>query len=102
MTNTNTSKKITKFQDLNEDETYTVVGFRPIESKFGKSYILSVMKNGEKIELFSTKTINDYFKTKKLEEHPTKFDFTVRRIMNGKFVDKLYAEIDGNGFIELV
>src|SRR5437870_3678340 len=120
MTNTNTSNQITKFQDLKVDETYHVTSFKPVDSKFGKTYILTIMKNGEdlkvdetyhvtsfkpvdrkfgktyiltimkngeELDIFSTKSINEFFKLTKLEEHPTKFDFPVRRITKGNYID---------------
>ena len=92
------TNQITKFQDLEVDETYRVISFKPIESKFGKSYILTVTKTGEdeKFTVFSTKPINEYIEINKLEKNPTKFDFTV-----GRYAGKLCVEIDG-GFIKLI
>lgn len=104
MTN-NTSTKIIKFQELYINEIYHVQNFKPIESKFGKSYILKVIKSGDDkiIEVFSTKSINEYMKVNKIEKHPKKFDFIVRIITEGNLSGKLYAEIVGfnNGFIDL-
>ena len=35
----NYSEDIIKFQDLETDKTYTVKGFKAIDSKYGKSFI---------------------------------------------------------------
>ena len=109
MTNTSVyqNNQITKFQDLDIDETYSVVEFRPIKGKFGPSNILKVIKNGEDegIEIFSVKSINEYFA---INQVPRKFEFTVRRFTTGKYIGKRYAEIDGinyaakAGFIKLM
>lgn len=107
-TNTNTNNQILKFQDLEVDETYTIRSFKPINGQYGKSYILSVIKNGEDriLNVFSANTINKYFEVNEIEKHPKKFDFTVRKINKGKYAGKNFAEIDGfnnanAGFIEM-
>ena len=91
--------EITKFQDLKVDTTFTVTHFKPIVSKFGKSYILTVIANneGREIDIFSTNSINIYFQKHEIEKQPegTRSDFTVRRIKKGKFVRNKYAVIDG-------
>ena len=108
MTNIN---KIVKFQDLEVDKTYTVLRVKPIESKDGRrSHIMEVSKNGETIKVWASNSINDYLLFKNREKDSTKFNFTVRRITDGKlnFVGKLYAKIEtinnveDDGFIELV
>ena len=107
MTNINTSNQIVKFQDLDVNKTYTVLRVKPIKGKYGISHIMEVLKSGENIKVWSTKSINDHLLFKNKEKDSTKFNFTVRRIMNGELEGKLYAEIEtinnaeDDGFIEL-
>ena len=100
---------VTKFQDLEADRTYTVKGFKAIDSKFGKSFILKVLEDRKDdcIKIWSSPKINEYIKHEKLEKKPKKFTFTTKRTTSGKYCGMLYAEIHGyndsvdSGFIEL-
>src|SRR5437870_13607697 len=102
-------KEPLKFQELEVGATYHVKCFKPIETNFGKAYILIVTQNDkdEEFEIYCGKSICVYIKTNKLEKNPKKFDFIPRKIKKGKYAGTLYAEIDGfnigkrAGFIEL-
>ena len=93
-----------KFQDLKIDVKYTVVSYKPVNTKFGKSYILEIVEDGtnNRIKIWSSNKINEYIKTENKSE---KFGFMVRLIERGKFEGKKYAEIEGfnddDGFIDL-
>jgi hypothetical protein len=106
MTGNSTSQQVMKFQTLQEDKTYTVVSIKPINGKYGKTYILSLKQSDDDsiFMVYSTKSIVTYINKNSLETNPEKFDFTVRKITSGKYEGQLYAEIDGHnngGFIEL-
>lgn len=51
-----------KVSDLVVDNKYQVLGIKPIDTKFGKSYILNIKdkQNSEKFEMFSTWAIKKY------------------------------------------
>ena len=93
-----------KLQDLKVDVKYTVVSYKPVNTKFGKSYILEIVEDGtnNRIKIWSSNKINEYIKTENKSE---KFAFRVRLIERGKFEGKKYAEIEGfdddDGFIDL-
>lgn len=68
---------IRKFQDLEIDNTYSVLGFSDSKkSKYGKSYIL-IIKNiadNSEFKIWSTKFLAKYISTEKPTEE---FQFTV-------------------------
>ena len=83
--------QLLKLTDLQIDHSYYVVGYRPINTKFGDTYIIKCTHLGyeEQIEfeMFATKLISSYIST----YSPTdKFLFTVRK--NPKYT---YAQISG-------
>ena len=96
-----------KFQELTKNETYTVIGVKTIESKFGKSFILKVEQNSDNniIHVWSSNKINEYIKKNKIPKTGMKFVFRVKQLEKGKYKDMLYADIDGedndDGFINL-
>ena len=98
-----TENTITKFQELDVGVSYTVVGFKPVKSKFGDAYILEVRHGGtgNNLKTWASNGITEYLND---GNNCKIFDFTVRQIRNGKFTGKNYAEIksnDGDGFIKL-
>ena len=101
-----------KFQELTKNETYTVIGVKTTESKFGKSFILKVEQNSDNsiIHVWSSNKINEYIKKNKITKTGKTFVFTVKQLEKGKYKDMLYADIDGedsdgedndDGFINL-
>ena len=78
-----------KLADLQIDHSYYVVGYKPINTKFGDTYIITCLETGvdEEFEMFATKLITSY-----INEYSPKdrFSFTVRR--NPKYT---YAQIPG-------
>ena len=92
-----------KFQDLEVDVTYTVVGYKHVNGKFGDSYLLQVVKDSidDIIQAWSSKTITDYIKQ---EKNAKQFVFVVRLIRgSGKLAGQKYADIIGfdGGFTKL-
>ena len=81
------TENIIKFQNLEENESYTVTSFKEIKSNFGISYILKVLKNGEDsvICVWSSKSTTKYIQNNKGLKTRPNFQFTVKRIKNGKY-----------------
>ena len=79
-----------KLGDLEIDHSYYVVGYRPINTKYGDTYIITCTHVGNdepEFEMYATKLISSYIST----HSPTdKFLFTVRK--NSKYT---YAQISG-------
>ena len=79
-----------KLADLDINQSYYVVGYKPIKTKYGNTYILQCTHadiDQPEFEMFATKLIASYIST----YSPTdKFLFTVRK--NSKYT---YAEISG-------
>ena len=83
--------KLLKLDDLEIDQSYFVVAYRPINSKYGDTYIIKCTLTGfeeqQEFEMFATKLIASYISTYSPKE---KFIFKVRK--NSKYT---YAEISG-------
>ena len=81
--------QLRKLADLEIDESYYVLGYKPINTKFGDTYIIICSLSGydNKFEMFASKLIASYISTNSPKD---KFLFTVRR--NAKCT---YAEISG-------
>ena len=83
--------QLLKLADLQTDHSYSVVGYRPVNTKYGDTYIIKCTEYGyedkSEFEMFATKLIASYIST----YSPTDiFRFTVRK--NSKYT---YAEISG-------
>ena len=83
--------QLLKLADLQINHSYWVVGYKPINTKYGDSYIIQCLHPGDdeqlEFEMFATKLITSYIS----KYSPTdKFLFTVRK--NSKYT---YAEISG-------
>ena len=80
-----------KLTELEINQSYYVVGYKPIKTKYGNTYILQCIPVGEddqiEFEMFATKLIASYIST---YSPAAKFLFTVRK--NSKCT---YAEISG-------
>ena len=80
-----------KLADLEINQSYYVVGYKPIKTKYGNTYILQCTPVGEddqlEFEMFATKLIASYISTYSPSD---RFKFTVRK--NSKCT---YAEISG-------
>ena len=83
--------QLRKLADLNIDESYYVLGYKSVSTKFGDTYIikcrLATYDEAIDFEMFATKLIASYISTYSPKE---KFEFTVRQ--NAKYT---YAEISG-------
>src|SRR5579863_4600797 len=77
--------KTKKFQDLNVSDTFKVNGFKPIITKFGKTYILLVkhIVSDMYMEIFAPKMITDYIDSGKI--HQGGFTFQVKSDRNSKY-----------------
>ena len=78
--------QLRKLADLQIDHSYYVLGYRPINTKFGNTYILICREvdNEFEFEMFANKLITSYIST----NSPTdKFLFTVRRSSRYTYVE---------------
>ena len=89
--------KISKFQELNELERYIVIELLSLETQFGRSYIMKLVRSSDNTEIlaYSSSNINKYVKDKNVKKYHEKFSFTVSRIEKGPYIGKLYADIHG-------
>ena len=93
--------QLRKLVDLKIDHSYYVVGYKPINTKFGDTYIIKCrLVNDDQVdefEMFASKLIASYIATYTPKD---KFLFTVKQ--NSRYT---YAEISGynpsNSFILL-
>ena len=81
--------QLRKLADLEIDQSYHVLGYRPINTKFGDTYIIKCRLAVDDFEMFATKLIASYISTYLPKE---KFFFTVRRNATKGYT---YTEIDG-------
>jgi len=83
--------QLRKLADLKIDHSYYVLGYKPINTKFGDTYIIKcrliTYDLTDDFEMFATKLIASYISTYSPQD---KFMFTVRQ--NTKYT---YAEING-------
>jgi hypothetical protein len=81
--------QLLKLADLTIDHTYYVLGYKPINTKFGDTYIIRCthLLNDDEFEMFATKLIASYISEYSPKD---KFSFTVRK--NSKYT---YAQISG-------
>lgn len=88
--------QLLKLADLQIDQSYWVVGYKPINTKYGDTYIIQCVHLGSEkevdFEMFATKLIASYISKYSLDNSLPidKFLFTVRK--NSKYT---YAEISG-------
>src|SRR5437870_4921417 len=87
--------QLRKLADLQIDESYYVLGYKPINSKYGDTYILICRLYSNEIQLdfqmFATELIVSYISIYSPED---KFFFTVRKNIYAEIDDYIYAEID--------
>ena len=79
-----------KLADLEIDHSYYVVGYKPIKTKYGNTYILQCTHadiDEPEFEMFATKLIASYISTYSPSD---RFKFTVRKNSN-----YTYTEISG-------
>ena len=85
--------QLRKLADLEIDQSYHVLGYRPINTKFGDTYIITCRFYSNDIQpefdMFATKVITSYISNYLPKE---KFFFTVRRNATKGYT---YTEIDG-------
>ena len=82
--------QLLKLADLKIDHDYYVLGYKPVNTKFGDTYIIKCrLANGEHddFEMFATKLIASYIST-----HSPSQQFVFRVRKNSKYT---YAEISG-------
>ena len=91
-----------KLADLDINQSYYVVGYKPIKTKYGNTYILQCTPVGEddqpEFEMFATKLIASYISTYSPAD---KFLFTVRKNSNYTYAEIPGYNPSGGNFIRL-
>jgi len=76
-----------KVSDLIMENKYQVVGFKPINTKYGESFILKMFdcRNGTEFEMFSTKSLTRYIEENR--DNIPKGGFEIKKTKNGLSIE---------------
>lgn len=92
--------QLRKLTDLTINQSYIAVGYKPVKTKYGDSFILSCLDEltNEEFQIFATKPVICYLKD---EKPKNKFNFTVRKSTKYRYIEIEGYKYNNNSFVSL-
>jgi hypothetical protein len=93
--------QLRKLTDLTINQSYTAMGYKPVKTKYGDSFILACLDetSNEEFQIFATKPIIYYLENEKPKK---KFNFTVKKCDKYRYVEIDGQKYNNNPFILLI